>query len=65
MPDLFIDRLKENEKILSTLSDEDLRSIALSEMMMELAMGDDVPPGVKAKRVALSAALAGRAGVKF
>lgn len=65
MSDPLIDSLKENEKILSKLSDDDLIKLALAEIIMEMGMGRDVPPGTKAKRITLSAVLTQRAGVKW
>lgn len=65
MSDPFIDSLKQNEKILQKLSDGNVIQLALSELMAEMAVGKDVPPGLKAKRISLSAELAKRAGVKW
>jgi len=63
--DEFIERLKENERVLGTLDDEKIGFLALSELMAEMAVGKEVPPGSKAKRIVLSAELAKRAGVKW
>ena len=65
MSDKFIENLKKNEEILKKLSDANIISLALSELMQEMATGKDVPPGLKVKRISLSAELAKRAGVKW
>lgn len=65
MSDPFVDRLLENAKILKSLTNEQAIMLSLSEVLYESALGDDVPPGTKAKRIALSADLYRRAGVKF
>ncbi len=65
MGDLFVDRILENEKILKPLTNEQVIMLALSELMMELTAGPDVPPGSKAKGISLASALSHRAGVKF
>ena len=65
MSDEFIDRLIENEKILKGMTDEQAVMLSLSEVLYESALGDDVPPGTKAKRISLSADLYRRAGVRF
>jgi len=63
--DPFIDRIKENEEILSTLSNDQVVYLSLSELMSEMALGKDVPPGLKAKRISLSAELSKRAGIRW
>ena len=65
MSDPFVARLLENEKILKPLSNEQVIMLALSEVVMELSMGLDVPPGSKAKSIALASALSLRAGGKL
>lgn len=65
MADEFIDRMRQNAEVLSGLSNEDVLMLALSELMSEMALGKEMPPGTKAKRIALSADLARRAGVKW
>lgn len=65
MADPFVEALKKNEKLLAGLTDEQVQGLALSEFMMELAIGKNVPPGLKAKRISLSAELCKRAGVKW
>lgn len=64
MDDPFVKRLQENEKVLSTLSDNDVIMLALSDIILEMT-GKDTPPGIQAKRITLSADLNRRAGVKF
>ena len=58
MSDEFIEALKKNEETLSKLSDEKIMYLALSELMVEMALGKDTPAGLKIKRIALSAELA-------
>lgn len=65
MSDPFIEALKKNEEVLSTMSDDKIMFLALSELMSEMAIGKDVPPGTQAKRISLSVDLARRAGVKW
>ncbi len=65
MGDPFIDTIKENESILQKLDSQDLIFLALSELMSEMATGTDVPPGLKAKRISLSAELSKRAGIRW
>ncbi len=65
MGDPFVDRILENEKILEPLSNEEVIMLALSELIMELTAGADVPPGSKAKGISLASSLSQRAGVKF
>ena len=65
MSDPFIDALLKNEETLSKLTDDKVMFLALSELMIEMSLGKDVPPGIKAKRISLSADLAKRAGVKW
>ncbi len=65
MNDQMIENLKKNEEILGRLSDEQVGYLALSELMSEMAFGKDVPPGLKIKRISLSAELTKRAGVKW
>ena len=65
MGDPFIEALKMKEKTLSELSDDKVMYLALSEVLMEMAAGKDVPPGTKASRIVLSVELAKRAGVKW
>jgi hypothetical protein len=63
--DPFIESLKKNEELMKTLTVEQRMALALSELLMESATGADVPPGTKAKRIALSAVLTQDAGVKW
>ena len=65
MSDPFIDRIKENEAILSKLTDEQVILLSLSEIVLETAEGKDVPPGIKARRICLSAELSKRAGIRW
>lgn len=65
MTDPMIEALLRSEKVLKGLTDNDVIMLGLSELMTELALGKDIPPGLKAKRMALASSLASRAGVKF
>lgn len=65
MSDEFVKRLKESEAVCAGLSDGALVQIALSELLGEMAMGTDVPPGRKIKCMTLAAELAKRVGVRF
>ena len=65
MSDKFIDALRRNEVLLSNLDNEAIMCLAMSEILSEFAVGNDVPPRLKAKRISLSAELTKRAGVKF
>jgi len=46
MDDQFIENLKKNEELLSRLTDGQVMSLALSELMAEMAVGKDVPLGL-------------------
>ena len=61
--DPFVECLQKNDEVLSKLTDKQVVMLALSELMAEMSIGKDIPPGTKAKRMSLSAQLVGRAGV--
>jgi len=62
--DPLIERMKQNEKVLKGLGDDKLIMLALSEVLDEL-LGNEVPPGILAKRISLSAELTKRSGIRY
>ncbi len=69
MGDELIERLKQSEKVLKELSNEQIIYLALSEILQEIAVspayGVEIPVGLKVRRISLSADLTRRAGVKW
>ena len=59
------DRLLEKQRAIEALSDDKLVLLALSEILTEIANGQDVSLGVKIKLVALASMLNSRVGVRF